>query len=77
MNKAASKDKILIIDDQPSVRFGLRSLLEGEGYRALEAETGAQAIAAVTENSCSICVCPMRMGWNSCRASKRLMTTCR
>ena len=46
-----SEDKILIVDDQPSVRFGLRSLLEGEGYRALEAETGEQAISLITEQS--------------------------
>src|SRR5215510_9980761 len=46
-----SEDKILIVDDQPSVRFGLRSLLEAEGYRALEAETGEQAIALVIEQS--------------------------
>jgi hypothetical protein len=26
-----SKDKILIVGDQPSVRFGLRSLLESDG----------------------------------------------
>ena len=46
-----SEDKILIVDDQPSVRFGLRSLLEAEGYRALEAETGEQAISLITEQS--------------------------
>ena len=61
MNKAASKEKILIVDDQPSVRFGLRSLLEGEGYRALEAETGAQAIAAVTENSPHLILLDLRL----------------
>jgi DNA-binding NtrC family response regulator len=61
MNKAASKDKILIVDDQPSVRFGLRSLLESEGYRALEAETGAQAIAAVTENSPHLILLDLRL----------------
>ena len=46
-----SEDKILIVDDQPSVRFGLRSLIEAEGYRALEAETGEQAIRLITEQS--------------------------
>ena len=46
-----SEDKILIVDDQPSVRFGLRSLLEAEGYRALEAEPGEQAISLITEQS--------------------------
>src|SRR5215211_1461715 len=61
MNKAASKDKILIVDDQPSVRFGLRSLLEGEGYRVIEAETGEQAVAAVTENSPQLILLDLRL----------------
>ncbi len=46
-----SKDKILIVDDQHSVRFGLRNLLESEGYRVLEAETGQQALAVITDQS--------------------------
>jgi DNA-binding NtrC family response regulator len=61
MNKAASKDKILIIDDQPSVRFGLRSLLEGEGYRALEAGTGEQALPIVTEKSPQLILLDLRL----------------
>jgi DNA-binding NtrC family response regulator len=44
-----AKDRILVVDDQPSVRFGLRSLLESEGYRVAEAETGAQALTLVAE----------------------------
>ena len=56
-----SKDKILIIDDQPSVRFGLRSLLEPEGYRVMEAETGAQGLAAVTENAPQLVLLDLRL----------------
>jgi DNA-binding NtrC family response regulator len=55
------KDKILVIDDQPSVRFGLRSLLEGEGYRVLEAETGAQALPIVTENAPELILLDLRL----------------
>jgi DNA-binding NtrC family response regulator len=61
MSRFASKDKILIIDDQPSVRFGLRSLLEGEGYRVFEAETGGQALPAVTENSPHLILLDLRL----------------
>ncbi len=43
-----SKNKILVIDDQPSIRFGVRSLLEGEGFGVLEAETGAQGLSVIT-----------------------------
>jgi DNA-binding NtrC family response regulator len=48
---SANEGKILIVDDQPSVRFGLRNLLETEGYLVLEAETGAQAISLITDNA--------------------------
>ena len=58
---ANSKEKILIIDDQPSVRFGLRSLLEGEGYRVAEAETGEKGVAAMTENAPQLVVLDLRL----------------
>lgn len=58
---ATTKDKILVIDDQPSVRFGLRKLLEGEGYRVLEAETGAQALPIVTENAPELILLDLRL----------------
>jgi len=58
---AKGNDKILIIEDQPSVRFGLRKLLEDEGYRALEAETGEQAIAVVTESAPQLILLDLRL----------------
>jgi len=56
-----SKDKILVVDDQPSVRFGLRSLLQAEGYRVFEAETGAQAISSITENAPQLILLDLRL----------------
>ena len=35
---------LLVVEDEPSVRFLLRVVLEGEGYRVLCAEDGTQAI---------------------------------
>jgi len=58
---AKSNYKILVIDDQPSVRFGLRSLLEAEGYRVFEAETGAKGLAAVTENAPQLILLDLRL----------------
>src|SRR5258707_3557534 len=55
------KDKVLIIDDQPSVRFGLRSLLEGEGYRVLEAISGEQALPIVTDNAPQLILLDLRL----------------
>ncbi|HXG94670.1 MAG TPA: sigma-54 dependent transcriptional regulator [Blastocatellia bacterium] len=59
--KPSIKDKVLIVDDQPSVRFGLRSLLEEQGYRALEAETGQQALAVITENAPQLILLDLRL----------------
>jgi DNA-binding NtrC family response regulator len=56
-----SKSNILIIDDQPSVRFGLRSLLEAEGYRVMEAEDGAQALSLLTENAAQLILLDLRL----------------
>jgi two-component system, NtrC family, response regulator AtoC len=35
---------VLIVDDQPTIRKGLRHLLERKGYRACEADSGAAAV---------------------------------
>lgn len=56
-----SKSNILIIDDQPSVRFGLRSLLEAEGYRVMEAGDGGQALALLTENAPQLILLDLRL----------------
>lgn len=56
-----SKSNILIIDDQPSVRFGLRSLLEAEGYSVMEAETGQQALSLLTENAPQLILLDLRL----------------
>ncbi len=58
---SANVDKILIVDDQPSVRFGLRSLLETEGYRVLEAETGEGALANITEHAPQLILLDLRL----------------
>jgi two-component system, NtrC family, response regulator AtoC len=56
-----SKANILIIDDQPSVRFGLRSLLEAEGYRVMEAEDGRQGLALLTEQAPQLILLDLRL----------------
>lgn len=40
------RGKILIVDDEPAVRFGVRDFLEAHGYEVEEAETAAAAQAA-------------------------------
>ncbi len=45
-----SSNKVLIVDDEPTIRWVLAEALGGWGYETVEAETGAAALAAlVTE----------------------------
>lgn len=41
--------KILIVDDEPGIRFGVRDFLESEGFEVEEADTAAAAERAVRE----------------------------
>lgn len=39
-----SKSKVLVVDDEPGVRFGIRDFLDSKGYEVEEAESTAEAI---------------------------------
>jgi DNA-binding NtrC family response regulator len=41
-----SRRRVLVVDDEPSIRFGIREYLESHGFALDEAETAAQAEAA-------------------------------
>jgi DNA-binding response OmpR family regulator len=41
--------KILIVDDEPGIRFGVRDFLEAEGLEVAEADSSAAAEKAVRE----------------------------
>ncbi|HEV7903049.1 MAG TPA: sigma-54 dependent transcriptional regulator [Pyrinomonadaceae bacterium] len=56
-----SKNKILVIDDQPSIRFGVRNLLEGEGFSVLEAETGEQGLSVITNTAPHLVLLDIRL----------------
>jgi DNA-binding response OmpR family regulator len=42
-----SWNKVLIVDDEPSIRFVLGEALRGWGYETVEAETGARALSTL------------------------------
>ena len=50
------KKTILVVDDQPPTRRFLRSVLEREGYRVIEAEDDASAWDAVRSQEGPICL---------------------
>lgn len=42
---------ILVVDDEPLIRWAVREGLEGEGYRVLEAGTAREALASLDHGS--------------------------
>lgn len=44
-----TKEKILVVDDEPAIRWSLKEALHYWGYEEIEAETGAQALAALVD----------------------------
>ena len=44
-------NNILMIEDDPAIREGVRILLEGEGYHVEEAENGRMGLEKLTENT--------------------------
>lgn len=40
---------VLVVEDEPDIRLLLRTVLESEGYRVVEAATGKDAVSAAAE----------------------------
>jgi DNA-binding NtrC family response regulator len=53
--------KILVIDDEASMRHMLRLVLEKEGYRVTEATGGDEALAVLAGESFAVILCDIRM----------------
>lgn len=53
--------KLLIVDDDPSMRFMLRLIFERAGYEVLEAEHGREALEQVKESKPAIVVTDLMM----------------
>jgi DNA-binding NtrC family response regulator len=55
------KDKILIVDDERSIRVGLKGLLAKEGYEVSIAESGEEAIRFLNNQSFDLVLTDLRM----------------
>lgn len=53
--------RILIVDDEKSVRETLREMLEYEGYEVVEADSGLQALDLFSQNSFDVVLCDIKM----------------
>lgn len=65
------KFKVLVVDDENSMRFLLTQMLEGEGYHVLEAEDGESAIEIFNKEKPDIilidAMMPILDGMSTCR----------
>ena len=57
----AATATVLMVDDEPSVLSALRRLLRPQGYRLLQATSGAEGLALLRENPADLILSDMRM----------------
>jgi CheY-like chemotaxis protein len=66
---------ILVVDDEPSVRETLAEMLEVMGHRVLLAESGQNALEALTESDCDLVFTDLAMpemdGWETSREIRK------
>lgn len=55
------KPRILVVDDEESIRMMLRAVLEEEGYEIIEAADGPEAVKAVEQNRLDLILLDIRM----------------
>ncbi|MCS7018051.1 MAG: sigma-54 dependent transcriptional regulator [Cytophagales bacterium] len=53
--------KVLIIDDEKSIRYSLREILEYEKYEVDEAKDGEEGLEKLKANDYDICLCDIKM----------------
>ena len=66
----AVRPRVLVVDDDPGVRYTLREILEAEGLAVDEAADGAEALGALrggprAARRSPTCACPAWTGWSS------------
>jgi len=59
------KPVVLIVDDEPAARFGMKRALEKEGYTILEADSLAGANRAVENQTPSVVLLDVRLASES------------
>ena len=64
MNQAGvdfSEVRVLVVDDEPDLRLGLRLLLAGRGFAVVEAASGAEALAAFDRAGADVVLTDLQM----------------
>jgi two-component system KDP operon response regulator KdpE len=77
--EAGIKGKLLIVDDEPAIRWALRKTLQNMNFEIEEAETGEQAIALIRTIRFDAVLLDVGMpgmsGIETCREIRKLMPT--
>jgi CheY-like chemotaxis protein len=60
-SKELPRKHILVVDDDPQSRVGLRLLLECEGYEVITATNGVEALAAAAAHAPDVVVSDVQM----------------
>jgi two-component system NtrC family response regulator len=60
-SSAVAKARILVVDDEPNARDGLRTILEEEGFAVSEASDGVEAFALLREQGADVVLADIRM----------------
>jgi two-component system OmpR family response regulator len=63
---------ILLIEDDPDIREGVRVLLESEGYHIMEAENGCQGLKMVEEDTDLVILDIMMPGMSGIRTCEEI-----
>ncbi len=50
MSTSVSQPVVLVVDDEPPIREMARRILEGDGYRVIEATNGAEAVTLLADD---------------------------
>ncbi|HXG68870.1 MAG TPA: response regulator, partial [Blastocatellia bacterium] len=56
---------VLVVDDEPAARYGIRRALEKEGYALAEADSIASAEAAVDSRNPGVVLLDVKLGAES------------
>jgi len=72
-------EKILVVDDEPDIRFLIKKILEKEGYAVLEAEGGEDALELIKNVVPDLILLDVMMpgldGWETCKRIKTQKST--
>ncbi len=69
-----TKSRILVVDDEPGIRFIIHKMLEGAGYEVLEADSGEEGLKILGKEKVDLVLMDIMMpgidGWSATKKIK-------